>query len=462
MTSSPSVVRRLLWALIGSLSMVAIVLGAGGALLIHGIAESTSDRILAASARAIAETLAVEDDEITLDIPPFALGMLENNERDNIYYSVRHDARLITGYPDLPLIAPPQQALETPYFAYVDYRSARVRIAGEARRLPRIPGPIIVEVAETLDAREELANRMLRSLVILEAALVGVAALLVWPAAMWSLSPVTRLRETMDAREADFAPLPMEAVPSELTGLVTGFNALLRRLESSVEGMRRFTADASHQMRTPLAILRTHLSLVGKHGLESPVGKSSYEDVLHATDRLQALLTGLIALARAEETAAPVGAQLIDLRTVVGQVVFDLSSQADSAGVALTVKLPRRAVRLETDAVLLAELTFNLVDNAVRYNQAGGKVLVTLRATPAGPRIEVIDDGPGIPPEKRELALSRFYRLPRDQQQAGSGLGLPIVAAICRRLGASVTLGDGPRGRGITACVQFPPRSRNA
>lgn len=456
MDGSPSLVRRLLWALVGSLTAVALVLGAGGAWLINGIVEGTADRLLGASARAIAETLAVEDGQITLDLPPFALGMLENNARDNIYYSVRHNGQLVTGYPDLPSAAPAKVDLEESTFRYEHFRGARIRVAAEARRLPRIDGAIVVEVAETLDARRELAQRMWLGLAILEGVLVGVVALLIWPAVKWSLRPVTRLREAMDARPpADFAPLPVTQVPSELAGLVVGFNALLHRLELSVEGMRRFTADASHQMRTPLAILRTHIALLKKHGAESKAGRDSLADIELATDRLQGLLTGLIALARSEDAAAAPPAEPIDLRQVARQVASDFAPAASAEGVDLQLHTGRKPVCARADPLLVTQMLANLVDNAIRYNRRGGTVKVAVQASPAGPSLVVEDDGPGIPEAERAHVFERFYRLSRDQQRMGSGLGLSVVAAIARRLAADVSLAPGAGGVGLRITVGF-------
>jgi two-component system sensor histidine kinase TctE len=454
----PSLVGRLLLTLVGSLTVVAIILGIGGAWLINGIVERTADRLLGASARAIAETLAVEDGEITLDLPPFALGMLENTERDNIYYSVRHDGVLITGYPNLAPAPTGALPLEQSTFRYDTFRGSRIRVAAEARRLPRIPGVIVVEVAETLEARHELARRMLVGLAVLEAAFIGVAALLVWPAVRWSLGPVTRLRQQMDARpadHADFAELPLTDVPVELAGLVIGFNALLRRLESSVEGMRRFTADASHQMRTPLAILRTHLAVLRKHPPPSEAGRNSVSDIAHATDRLQSLLTGLVTLARATDTAQAAVDPALDLVALARAVATDYAPAAAKSHVNVQLDAPDDPVPAIADPLLAKEMLANLVDNAIRYNKRNGHVVVRVRPTDDGPAIEVEDDGPGVPPADRDRIFQRFYRLPRDQYQVGSGLGLPIVQAIAHRIGARVMIDGGAGDRGLLVRVVF-------
>lgn len=451
--SSPSLIGRLLWTLVGSLSAVAILLGAGGAWLINGIVERTADRLLGASARAIAETLAVEDGEITLDLPPFALGMLENTERDNIYYSVRHGGALVTGYPDLAPAPPNKVGLEESSFRYDQFRGVRIRVAAESRRLPRIPGTIVVEVAETLEARHDLAQRMLAGLAALEAAFVAMAALLVWPAVRWSLRPVTSLRQQMDARPADFTPLPVENVPVELAGLVVGFNALLKRLESSVEGMRRFTADASHQMRTPLAILRTHLAILRKHPPASDAGKASVADIEHATDRLQSLLTGLVTLARTEDVPSDAAAPDVDLTALARHIAAEYAPMASKSRVNIQLDAPDEPISAHVDPVLVTELLSNLIDNAIRYNHRGGHVVVRVRLDGASAVLEVEDDGPGVPEADRVAIFQRFYRLPRDQERTGSGLGLSIVQAIAVRLGAQLSIANGAGENGLCMSV---------
>ena len=124
-----SLTARLLVALIVPTAMLALVLGVGGALIINSIVESVNDRLLDASARSIADTLALEDGEVTLDLPPSAFGMLENDERDNVYYSVRVGKELLTGYPDLPQIKADPARTDDTVFAYSAYRDAPIRVA---------------------------------------------------------------------------------------------------------------------------------------------------------------------------------------------------------------------------------------------------------------------------------------------------------------------------------------------
>ena len=458
--SATSLTRRLLLVLLVSLTAVALLLGVGGFVLIERVAEQAGDRVLTASARAIAETLTVENGEVTLDLPASALGMLENNERDNVYYSVHVGADLLTGYADLRVPAALNaQGTQTTLLRYEQYRDRRVRIAAEVRRLPRVGAPVVVQVAETLAAREAVAQRLLLGLVVLEVLLVAVAGLLVWPAVNWSLRPVTRLRGEIDARSRatfDLTPLDETGVPADLRGLVHAFNALLSRLEKAIERMRHFTADASHQMRTPLAILRTHLAVLRQQGTTTDEGRSSLADVEQATERLQRLLVQLVALARADAAATgPAGTGQADLQESLETVLERLESAAACAGVAINLREKAFHHEVQGDPALVAEILFNLLDNAIRYNRAGGHVSIGVRVE--GPFVHVLidDDGPGIPHSERERAFQRFHRLPRDQQREGSGLGLAIVRALAQHLRADVELGDVPGGTGLRVVLRM-------
>jgi two-component system sensor histidine kinase TctE len=454
-----SLTRRLLWVLITALTAVAIGLGAGGTLLIERVVEQSFDKLLGASVQEIAETLAPEHGDVTFDVPPSAFGMLENNDRDNIYYSVRQGSRLLTGYADLPVLNGGSAAPGRTVFGYATFRGQRVRIGAEARRLPQRSDLVMVEVAQTLNERRALALVMLLALFGLEATLVVFAGVLVWPAFKWSLRSVNRLREELETRPADhanFAPVDPRHAPAELSGLVAGFNHLLARLEGAVAGMRRFTADASHQMRTPLAILKTHIAVLGKQLPASGSGASSLADVHGAVARLEALLTRLVTLARADEAArGGITRSRIDLRTIITQVMGELVPLAAQREVNLSVVAEERAVWVDAEPVIAAEILANLLDNAVRYNRPGGLVCIAVLERAQTVVVSIEDDGPGVPEAEHVHIFERFYRLPRDQGQPGSGLGLSIVRTLSEALHANVTICTPASGRGLKVSVEF-------
>ncbi|HVZ33583.1 MAG TPA: sensor histidine kinase N-terminal domain-containing protein, partial [Polyangiaceae bacterium] len=206
---------------------VAIGLGIVGTLLIQRIVEKSFDELLGAALQEIADTVAPEKGSVTFDVPPSAFGMLENEERDNVYYAVRHAGRPLAGYADLPVLNLADSPSGRRIFAYADYKGQRVRIAAEQRFLPRIPDPVIVQIARTLGERRSMEMVMLSALFVLESIFIVVAGILIWPSLKWSLRPVNRIRAELDARPADhanFAPLDLANAPTELVGLVGGFN----------------------------------------------------------------------------------------------------------------------------------------------------------------------------------------------------------------------------------------------
>jgi two-component system sensor histidine kinase TctE len=457
--SGQSLTRRLFWVMIAGLSAVAVALGVVGTVLIDRIVERSSDKLLAASVQEIAETVSPERGAVTFDIPPSSLGMLENKHRDSVFYSVRHAERLLTGYVDLPALDVSGVAPGERVFAYADYRGRRVRIAAEPRHLPRMQDPVVVQVAHTLRERQSLAMVMLAALYILEAIFVVIAGVLVWPTLKWSLRPVNSIREELETRpveHANFAPLELGHAPTELVGLVGGFNHLLKRLEGAVAGMRQFTADASHQMRTPLAVLKTHLAVLDEHALPGTQDAGALADIHGAVNRLEALLMRLITLAHADEAVrGGISRSRIDLRTVIAQVTGDLIPLATQRDITLSVNAAERPAWVHAEPVLAAEILANLVDNAIRYNAAGGNVCIAVDETDRFVSMSVEDDGPGIPAEEQAMIFERFYRSPRDQSQPGSGLGLSIVKTLSEALHAHVSIDTPISGRGLKISVRF-------
>lgn len=424
---------------------LALVFGAGGALLINRMVERVHDRLLEASTRAVADTLAVDQGRVTLDLPPAAFGMLENDARDNVYYSVRAPQGLVTGYDDLPVAQSP--ALGVTRFRYVDYRDRRVRIASEARRLPRIEGLVVVQVAETLDARHGLANQLLLALGALEISIIALTALMVPAAVRWGLRPLRRIEAAADARgaHADFTPLPIDQAPAEVRRLIGAFNALLLRLDTAVGGMRRFTADASHQLRTPVAVMRTNIGLLERMIVEPPEACQRIADLDASATRLQRLLEQLLALSRAENASSAV-IRSVNLTELARQIAMEHAPRALAAGQDLDfIAQPPRLDAL-CDPLLTTEIVSNLLDNAIRY--AGSGAMLTVRVAREGEEIvvSVSDDGPGVAPDKRHRLTERFYRAVGDEDATGSGLGLSIAKHLAHAMNGRFEVAHGDVG----------------
>ncbi len=456
---APALRTRLLAAVLGPLLAAAILIGVVGATLIADVVRRTNDRVLGGALGAIAETVQVERGEVTLDLPAAAFGMLENTERDNVYYRVAVGNDLLTGYADLPAPDPVTLAVDVPRYRFARYRDQQIRIAEVRRSLPRIDQPVIVQIAETLDNRGALTRRLMFALLIGECVLVGAAALLLRPALGWSLRPLARLRGAVEARDErarpDFSPLDTGPLPRELRPLAGAFDRLLGQLDTATGGVRRFTADASHQMRTPLSVLKVQVALA-RRGSDAE-RRDALDEIADAVTRLERLVTQLLALARAEEAGVSAPLEAVDLHEVAAAVITRRINQAIEAGVDLTLDTEdatgTRCI-VSGHRTLIFEILSNLIDNGIRYNAVGGTVAVRLVTTAADTAVVVADDGPGIPPACRDTVFDRFVRLGGGASPEGSGLGLAIVRSAAARLNATIGFGDAERG--TTLILRFP------
>jgi two-component system sensor histidine kinase TctE len=464
-TWRPSLRRTLLTNLVAPAIVLAVVMGIGGMTLIQRVVETTHDRLLDGSVLAIAERVGVEDGELTVDLPQVALGMLESQSHDSIYYSVTYLGELITGYKDLPLSG--FDSLKAGETGHRDgaYRGKPVRIGAQARQVYGRPGLVLVAVAETVQARRAVEREMLTGLAVLEAGLIGLIACLGWYAVERGLRPLGELKQEIDARGIqggpNLSPLDLSRVPQEALAPAIAVNSLLQRLDLAIELVRRFTADASHQMRTPLAILRTHLDLVRRLGSETPAGQSALNEVDNAINRLERLLRQLVTLARADEqTIAQPVVENVDLNVIAFNVLSERAPQAFARDIDVQFDRFDGPALIPGNSLLIGELLANLVDNAIRYNRAGGMVLVRTVVDPTAARVEVEDTGPGIPDAHLARVFERFYRIPVTNGPEGSGLGLAIVKALADRLGAQIVLSPGAEGRGLLVSASFPLAKR--
>jgi two-component system sensor histidine kinase TctE len=442
---------RLLAAMLGPLLGAAAIIGIGGATLIADVVRRTNDRVLGGALGAIAETVQVERGEVTLDLPPAAFGMLENSERDNVYYRIAVGPTLLTGYADLPAPDPATMTVDQPRYRFSTYRDQGIRIAEVKRMLPRVAQPVVIQVAETLENRRTLAWHLTVALLVGEVALVGVAVLLLRPALGWSLRPLARLRGSVEARDAtvrpDFSPLDTGPLPYEIQPLASAFDGLLAQLDRATGGVRRFTADASHQMRTPLSVLKVQIELARRGSA------AAMDEIAEAVQRLERLVTQLLALARAEEAGTAPPLKQVDLKEVSKAVIGRLINQAIQAGIEIDLAAPdRQAYLVQAHRTLVFEIIANLIDNGIRYNRPGGTVTVALSQRHEGVLLSVSDDGPGIPKEYHERIFERFFRLPGNCGPDGTGLGLAIVQSAASRMGARVMIAETSVGACVNVC----------
>jgi two-component system sensor histidine kinase QseC len=226
-------------------------------------------------------------------------------------------------------------------------------------------------------------------------------------------------------------------------------------VRSSLESERRFTSDAAHELRTPLAALKTQLQVAQGAG-DSGERDRAIGKAITAGDRATHLVEQLLTLARLEHDTWQSQAESIDLHGLAAQVLAESAQAATEKDIRLSLE-GESGLAITGHAGLLGILLRNLVDNALRYSPPHTEVSVRVRHAASEVVLEVQDQGPGIPPAERENALRRFHRL-EDAEASGSGLGLSIVARIAQLHGARLALSDAPGGRGLMVKVGFEAR----
>jgi len=310
-----------------------------------------------------------------------------------------------------------------------------------------------IQLCQRADLRARLAAAVARNMLVPVAAMLPLLAVLIWLATSAGIRPLRHLAaEITGRRPEDVAPLSAEPRPPELVPLALALDGLLDRLRRRLELERRFTADAAHELRTPLAALKTQAQVA--LGARTPEERGhALDQVVRGTDRMTRLVGQLLTLARIEPDAAE-ELTTVNLAAVTDEVLAELAPDAEKHGVRVSRDGETAGVTVTGSRTLLATLVANLVENAVRHGDAGGEVRVVVGRTGGGVVLEVLDAGPGIPEGERVRVFDRFHRLPGSR--AGSGLGLSIVARIAELHGAAISLGSGLGGRGLAVRLRFP------
>lgn len=309
-------------------------------------------------------------------------------------------------------------------------------------------------VAETYEARnavgKELAKHLLAPLIFaLPMLALGLVLLM-----RQRFKPLHRLATSISQRSPDrLDPIALTGVPSEIQPIIEQTNRLLQRVSDSIEQERRFTADAAHEIRTPLAAIRTYAQ-VAVAATESDERSRALNSVVQASDRATHLLAQLLTMARLDNDALTRNFVICDLRKIAVGVIAEITPQALEKQVEVMLDEGAPAW-VRGEPTLLAVLLRNLIDNAIRYSPPETFVAVTIKRVDDLIRLAVSDQGPGIPEAERERVLSRFTRL-AGNAAPGSGLGLSIALRIAQIHGSTLVLQDGPGEYGLSVCVSFP------
>ena len=442
--------RHLTYWLLGPL----LLLVAAGSFVSYRIALSAAnkayDSALLDPALAIASHLRRSGTRLELDLPSIAIEALRIDTEDRVYYQVLGPGgELIAGTPRLP--APPELLHPGEHIYYdATLEGERVRIAARAVQVET--GTAIVQVAETLIKRDKLVLELLVASTVPQVLIAFAAVALLWLGIGLGLRPLDRLRGEIAARSPrDLRPFSERDKPQEVGSLIAALNQLLSRLNAAIASQQRFIANAAHQLRTPLAGLKTHAELARREPSTSEL-RSLLDMIAGETQRTSHLVNQLLTLARAEPGETPSG-QPVNLHEIVGRDVRDWVQRALGKNIDLGFELEDAWTLGEP--LLLRELAANLLDNALAYTQSGGSVTMRTGIRNGESVLEVEDNGPGIPEAEREKVFERFYRVAATGGE-GCGLGLSIVSEIAGRHNARVELALPAGGRGTLIRAVFP------
>ena len=444
--------RHLTYWLLGPL----LLLVAAGTFVSYRIALNAANKAYDSSlldpVLAIASHLRRNGTRLELDLPSIAIEALRIDTEDRVYYSVLGSGgeELIAGTARLP--APPERMQPGEHIYYdATLGGERVRVAARAVTVDN-GGTAIVQVAETLIKRDKLVLELLVASAVPQLLIAFAAVTLLWLGIGQGLRPLDRLRDEIAARSPrDLRPVSERDKPQEVRPLIEALNQLLARLNAAIASQQRFIANAAHQLRTPLAGLKTHAELARREPSTSEL-RSLLDMIAGETQRTSHLVNQLLTLARAEPGEAPSG-QPINLHEIVGRDVRDWVQRAVGRNIDLGFELEDAWTMGEP--LLLRELVANLVDNALAYTQTGGSVTVRTVVRAGESVIEVEDNGPGIPEAEREKVFERFYRVAATGGE-GCGLGLSIVSEIAGRHNARVELAQPAGAHGTLIRAAFP------
>jgi two-component system sensor histidine kinase TctE len=474
--------QLLLWVLLPQL----VLWMAGGVATYRfaaGYANQAIDASLLQASRSLARQLKPIGNGLLIDFPKAAQDVLEADPNDRLLYMVSSPpGQFILGNQALPLpplhmASAPDHPLNTPVFYDgtfpLNSPPKPPLAAGQTLRVAALylnfgedlntPQTMLVQVARSSANREELAQRILVDMLLPMSSLVLLMTLIVWLGIRAGLSPLARLRQQVEGRApTDLAPLQLASAPRELWSLATAINTLLAAVQNTVATQKRFIGDAAHQLRTPLAGLKSQTE-IALQSTNDPELHARLQRVHDSATRSAHLVNQLLTRARAEpESVMAHDRQRFDLHRMAQTLTAEWVPRALKAQIDLGMDdQHHQPVWVNANELLMREALTNLIDNALQY--AGPARQVTVRVKPAPQAhqhpsqpmawLEVIDNGPGIHKRDQAIVFERFVRA--TDAGNGCGLGLAIVKEIVERHDGHVLLSDA-KPQGLRVRVSLP------
>lgn len=426
-------------------------------LVAKSIANQPFDHALEDRVTVLAQQVKEAKGKVTTKLSSASRDMLRADDIDFVYFQILDpDNGFVDGDRDMP--APRDE--EKPPPGLIQFRNdtlhgSEIRVAytyvdlhrTQSDREARIESyTVLVQVGETLDKRAQLANEIIKGVIMPQFIILPIALALIWLALSRGLLPLTELQQCIRTRRPDdLSPIDSGQVPEEIAPLVRSLNDMLERLSQSIETQKRFIADAAHQMKTPLAGMRMQSELALRQTNQEEIHRS-LQQLSKSSESATRLVNQLLALARAEnQTPDSKPFVPLELSELARNTVQDWVPASFTHKIDLGYEQPGYPVMIRGNPIMLRELLSNLIDNALRYTPAQGSVTVRVRTDDEQEHayLEVEDTGPGIPAIERSHVFDRFYRILGSNVE-GSGLGLAIVREIALQHDAEIDLFSNP------------------
>lgn len=337
----------------------------------------------------------------------------------------------------------------------------RLKIAGAGEFFVQTfhDGPLTVRIAQDLDTSQIILDAYARAAVALYIAVLALNGFQVWWGARQALRPVRAMQLAAEhiSSENFGERIAVGPVQDEISALGTLLNRTFDRLQASFEQSRRFTADASHELKTPLSVARAQVEKLLRPGLDPAAQEEAAHGVLAELTQLENIIEDLLLLARSDAHALPFNSQTLSIRDFWGEVLPEVQALAEYHQI--RVSAPEYGDgRVQADRRWLRHVVLNLVNNAIRHSARDAMLAITSVVAGGTWRIVVEDEGPGVPPEKLERIFERFYQVRPDEKQVmeGTGLGLAICRSLVHMHGGRIAAENRTSGHGLRVMVDLP------
>jgi Signal transduction histidine kinase len=453
-----SLQQQLMLSLMIPLSVLSLASAVGSFVLGRSIAQEVYDQQLINCADSVAARIRVDGEKVTVDFTSTAAEPFSKKAKDAFLYEILSpDGKRLAGDTRIPSPKRAPKVGERPHFRYESIEGHEVRLGVIRMLAPESPlGSVVIQVGETLHSRTELTNLIVLGILAPQLILIGCAFLAVRIGISNGLKPLKHIvKSTAERSPHDLSSIEDQRAPEEVKPLLEALNGLLGKAREDITRQQRFASNAAHQLRTPLAGLQTYLELIEKMTKDEQL-ESMVSQLHGGVERMIRTVNQLLALSKAEYAASTLDSRRpIDLNEIVSDATTDIVPESIKRDIELDFQACPTQAMIIGDAVGLKELTTNLLENALRYNQPGGLVTVAV-TNHGGVTLVVEDNGRGIPEEERPRVFERFYRSASNIDVQGSGLGLSIVTEIARAHDATVDVATGSTGKGTRFSVRFP------